>query len=335
VAKTPAVFPYCWKRVLPLLAAVSLTGLACTKNPEVAPADKAAAPSNPAPATPPAPAEKAPPAAPANPGAALTGIPGMDFSALPPTAQRELATVLSDEFCFCGCPHTLGACLRQHPNCKHAKKMAKLAAAAVADGVPATELIVAMSQYYASFREPRVEIKVDPRMCMGDANAPVTMAEFSDFECPYCGQARPILEEFAKKNPTQVRFCYLPFPLPNHANAIPAGQAALWARDQGKFWEMHDALFENQENLAPAALPAIANKIGLPGAKLQEVLAAGTYKQELEGFRALGRAANVTSTPSIYFNGRPYKLGLDPGQLATSLEDELEWRANGNKWAAD
>jgi protein-disulfide isomerase len=333
VAKTPGVFLHCWKRVLLLLlAAASLTGLACTKNPEVAPADKATATSSSALATPPAPAGKAPPA---SPGSALTGIPGMDFSALPPAAQRELATVFSDEFCYCGCPHTLGACLRQHPDCRHAKKMAKLAAAAVAEGVPATELIVALSQYYASFREPRVELKVDPRMCMGDGNAPVTMAEFSDFECPYCAQARPLLEEFAKKNPTQVRFCFLPFPLPGHANALPAAQAALWARDQGKFWEMHDALFAHQENLAPAALPAIADKIGLPGAKLKAALEAGTYKQELEGFRASGRAANVQGTPAIFFNGRSYKLGLDPGQLSQSLEDELEWRAHGSKWAAD
>jgi protein-disulfide isomerase len=326
------VSSYCWKRAVLLLAMVSLTGLACTKNPEVAPADKAAAaPPAAAPAAPPVPEKPA-----ANPGAVLGGIPGMDFSALPPAAQRELATVFTDEFCYCGCPHTLGACLKQHTGCRHAKRMAKLAAINVAEGDAATEVIVNLSRYYSSFRGARADLKVDPRMCMGNANAPVTLAEFSDFECPSCAYARPLLEEFAKKNTDKVRFCYLPYPLPMHPNAVPAAQAAMWARDQGKFWEMHDALFANQANLTPAALPAIADKVGLPGAKLQEVLKAGTYKEELARFQSMGRAANITGTPSIFFNGRPYalELGLEAEKLAHSVEDELEWRAN-NAWAAD
>jgi protein-disulfide isomerase len=327
------VSSYCWKRAVLLLAAASLTGLACTKNPEVAPADKGAATP---PSAAPTPAPTPPPPAPqANPGSVLSGIPGMDFSALPPAAQRELASVLSDEFCYCGCPHTLGACLKQHTGCKHAKKMARMAASFVAEGAAATEVINLLSQYYASFREPRVNLKVDPRMCMGDANAPVTMAEFSDFECPYCAKARPLLEEFAKKNASQVRFCFLPYPLPIHANAIPAGRAVLWARDQGKFWEMHDALFAHQQNLSPAALAGIADKVGLPGAKLTEMLKGDAYKEELESFKAQGNAANITGTPSIFFNGRRFKLPPEPAVLSQSLEDELEWRANNNAWAAD
>ena len=326
---------YCWKRAVLLIAATSLTGLACTKNPEVAPADKGAAtPQAAAPTSAPTPPASPPPNQ-ANPGSALTGIPGMDFSSLPPSAQRELATVLSDEFCYCGCPHTLGACLKQHTGCKHAKKMARMAASFVADGVAATEVINLLSTYYGSFRERRVELKVDPRMCMGDANAPVTMAEFSDFECPYCAKARPMLEEFAKKNAARVRFCYMPYPLPMHANAIPAGRAVLWARDQGKFWEMHDALFSNQANLSPAALPGIADKIGLSGAKLTEMLKGDAYKQELDSFKAQGNAANITGTPSIFFNGRKFQLPPEQDVLTQSLEDELDWRANNNAWAAD
>lgn len=336
MAKTRRVFSYCWKRAVLLLAAVSLTGLACTKNPEVSPADKGAVtPPPPEAAKPQAATPPAPAGDPANPAAALAGIPGMDFSSLPPAAQRELGTILSDEFCYCGCPHTVGACLRQHTPCRHAKRMARLAASFVADGVSASETIVVLSKYYASFREARAELKVDPRMCQGDANAPVTVAEFADFECPHCAHARPLLDELAKKNPGKVRLCYLPFPLPGHPNAVPAGQAALWARDQGKFWEMHEALFAHQENLSPAALPAIANAIGLPGAKLQEVLKGDAYKQELEGFRNQGRAVGLTGTPYIFFNGRHFELVPDADQLNQSLEDELEWRSNNNAWGAD
>lgn len=342
MAKTRRVLLSCWKRVIPLLAAAVLTGVGC-KSPEGATPAASQAPATPAATAPAAPAAQAtptpPPAAPApssDPAAVLGGIPGMDFSSLPPAAKRELATVLSDEFCYCGCPHTLGACLKQHTPCKHAKRMARLAARMVSEGNPATEVIVSLSQYYAGFRDTRAQFKVDDRMCTGNASAPVTVVEFSDFECPYCGKARPVLEAFAKKNAQQVRFCYLPFPLSNHANAIPAAQAALWARDQGKFWQMHDALFEHQENLKPEALPALAKSIGLDGDKLAALLKTEAYKQELEASRNQGRAAGLTGTPSVYFNGRPVDLSFIQDELLShSLEDELEWRANNNAWSAD
>ncbi|WP_211241507.1 DsbA family protein [Cystobacter fuscus] len=261
----------------------------------------------------------------------------MDFSVLSPAAQHELATVLSDEFCYCGCPHTLGQCLKGHTSCQHAKRMTRLAARQAAAGVPATDIIVALSEYYASFRAPRQKFEVDPRMCMGDAKAPVTLVEFSDFECPYCGKARPVLEAFAKKNATKVRFCNVPYPLPMHANAVPAGQAVLWARDQGKYWEMHDAIFENAHRLSTATLVELANKLGLKGAELQKALQAGTYAQELEKYKSMGTRANVRGTPSLFFNGRfnDLKLGLTEDMLSHALEDETTWRANNNAWAAD
>jgi len=331
----------CWKRIIPLLAAVVLTGPGC-KSPEGATPAATQAPAAPAPAAAPppgaapVPAATAPTAAPADPAAALSGIPGMDFSSLPPAAKRELATVLSDEFCYCGCPHTLGACLKQHTGCRHAKRMARVAARRVSEGNPATEVIVSLSQYYAAFRDTRAQFKVDDRMCMGPASAPVTVVEFSDFECPFCAKARPVLESFARRNAQQVRFCYLPFPLSNHVNAVPAAQAALWARDQGKFWPMHDALFEHQENLKPEALPALAKGLGLDGDKLAAVLKSDAYKQELDGFRNQGRAAGLSGTPSVYFNGRPLELDfIQDEMLNHSLEDELEWRTNNNAWGAD
>ncbi len=318
-----------------LLLAAALSGPACTKNPDATAAQKApAAPAPPAQAA--APAQPAAQAAPM--GNPLAGIPGMDFSSLPASAQRELSTIFTDEFCYCGCPHTLGACLKTHTTCKHARRMASLAARQVAAGGSGPEVILGLSKYYGGFRERRVQLKVDPRMCMGDAKAPVTMVEFSDFECPYCAKARPMLEAFARKHAAQVRFCYAPFPLPMHANAIPAGQAALWARDQGKFWEMHDALFEHQQNLSPAALVTLANGLGLPGAKLAEAIKAGAYLKELEEFRAQGKTANISGTPALFLNGRSFPFdffGLDEAALGHSVEDELEWSANNNAWAAD
>ena len=78
---------------------------------------------------------------------ALEGIRGLDFSSLSTSAKQELASVLSDEFCYCGCPHTLGACLKTHPTCQHARRMAVLAAAEASNGAPAVEIITHLSKY--------------------------------------------------------------------------------------------------------------------------------------------------------------------------------------------
>lgn len=264
----------------------------------------------------------------------LSGIAGMDFSQLSAPAQRELATIFADEFCYCGCPHTLGGCLKQHASCKHSRRMAQLAASAAAEGSPATEILVGLAKYYGSFRQARKTFQVDERMCKGPAAAKVTVVEFSDFECPYCAVARPLLEELAQSQ-SELRLCFLPFPLTMHPNAIPATQAVLFARDAGKFWQMHDLLFENQARLSLEVIVSLAGKLGLDIKALKQAMQSGKYNAEIEGFKQQGRAAAVDSTPSVYMNGRKYNLGLSKATLVHSIEDELEWGANKGAWAAD
>jgi protein-disulfide isomerase len=172
-------------------------------------------------------------------------------------------------------------------------------------------------------------------MCQGKEDAPVTLVELSDFECPFCGSARPLLDALAKKHGDKVRFCYLTYPLPRHPNALPAAQAALWARDQGKFWQMHDALFENQADLGPSALPRIAQSVGLDGKKLMEALKARTYEKEVQAMQAQGAAAGINATPSLFWNGRAHALGYTEAELRHTLEDEVEWKGAGGAWAKD
>jgi len=264
----------------------------------------------------------------------LSGVPGMDFSPLPGPAQRELATVFTDDFCYCGCPHSLGACLKQHGGCRHAKRMALLAAGEASGGTPAVEIIVTLSKYYQSFGEKRAPLKVDDRLCQGPKDAAVTLVEFSDFECPFCSMARPMLEEFVKGK-KNVRFCYAPFPLSGHANATPAGQAALFARDKGKFWPMHNLLFDNQMTLSPVEIKRLAASLGLDAAELGKAMDSGKYLDELNASKESGKAAGVDKTPSVFVNGRLLHLGLSPSTLEHTVDDELEWLANKGAWAAD
>ena len=260
-------------------------------------------------------------------------VPGMDFSSLQPSQKKELGTVFDDEFCYCGCPHTVGQCLRTHSPCKHAKREAALAASLAADGMGASEISVELGKYYQGFHESHT-LTPDPKMCRGDAKAKVTVIEFADFECPYCGAARPMLEKFAKAHP-EVRLCYLPFPLMQHPNAIPAGQAALFARDHGKFWQMYDALFENQTGLSKPKIIDLAEKLGLDGKALKKVLDSQQYVDELQGSRQNGINAGVQGTPTLFMNGHPMTLAPKPEYLAHAVEDELEWDAHGSAWAQD
>lgn len=338
------------------LAAASLTAATCNKDQGGASSDTPKAASSaspmtaasPGPSASPTPTAGAPAAGSPSPAAgspspaaggedrakaALSGVPGMDFSSLPPSAQKELANVFSDSFCYCGCPHTLGACLKTHTSCRHAKRMALLAASEAAAGAAGYEITTMLEKYYQSFREPRSSTKVDERLCKGPKDAKVTVVEFADFECPYCRAASPMLDKLVAGG--KARLCYAPFPLAQHPNAIPAGQAALFARDKGKFWEMHDQLFEHQTELNPAFIKQLAQQVGLNPNELQKVFDDKKYVDELNAWRDAGKAANVDATPSIYFNGRKFNLPVSPETLSHTLDDELEWIANKNAWAAD
>jgi protein-disulfide isomerase len=171
-------------------------------------------------------------------------------------------------------------------------------------------------------------------MCLGDANAPATLVESADFECPVCGASRPILEKFVQERPGQVRLCYLPFPLQQHPNAMPAGQAALFARDHGKFWAVHDGLFDNQTHLSPDVIKEIVVRAGLPADAWAKALSSGAYIQELETFRGSGVTAGVQGTPTVFLNGRLVDFVPNAEVLQITLDDERDFQAHQGKWSA-
>jgi predicted DsbA family dithiol-disulfide isomerase len=257
------------------------------------------------------------------------------MSKLSPAAQREFKSVLGDEFCHCGCPHSIGSCLKEHPSCKHANRMAAIAASEADTGAPSVEISVSLSKYYLSFRERRRSFRADARLCQGAQDAKVTLMEFSDFECPYCAAARSTLEEFARQNASTVRFCFAPFPLPIHPHALPAARLALLARDRGKFWQMHDLLFENQARLNDQVLRELGQKVGLSDKEISSALESSAYRDELKASEEAGRGAGVDATPTVYINGRKLTLSLKANTLKQTVEDELEWTAQKNAWAAD
>ena len=258
----------------------------------------------------------------------------LDLSGLSESARREVLEAMSEEFCGCGAPHTLSACLQTHAGCQHSRREVQLAANLAERGATAAELGVMLARYNHSFLEARAKLPVDEKLCLGDPHAPVTLVEYADFECPICGVSRPILDKFVQDRPGQVRLCYLPFPLNQHPNAIPAGQAALFARDHGKFWAVHRGLFDNQTRLSADVIREVVVQAGLPAEGWAKVLASGAYIQELEHFRDSGVTAGVQGTPTLYMNGRKVDFLPNADVLQLTLEDERDYQAHKGSWAA-
>ncbi len=310
-----------------LAAGLVCTAATCRRNDEAAPADRARslATSPVVAAAQPAP----PPPAPSSP------LAGIDLSTLPESARAEVMKVATDEFCYCGCPHTLGGCLKEHAACKHSPRMTAVAAILAEAGSRAFEIITTLGKYHRSFRpSDRKKIDVTSAPCRGNADAPVTLVEFADFECPSCGAAHPILEGYLAKAQGKVRLCFKNYPLPAHPNATWAAYAAELAHEKGKFWEMHDVLFEHQEALRLVHLKDYAKKLGLDAEELEKAITTDRHAARVNSQKEEGRAAGVESTPSIFVNGRPLSLPLSATLLAHAVEDELEWQ-KAVKWNAD
>jgi protein-disulfide isomerase len=153
-----------------------------------------------------------------------------------------------------------------------------------------------------AFQAPRVAVAADGPS-KGPKDAKVTIVEFSDFECPYCTKAEETVKQVLAKYEGKVRIVYRDFPLPFHANAEKAAEAAHCASDQGKYWEMHGKLFENQKALDVASLKGFAKALGLDAARFDKCLDGGEKATLVAEGKKAGEAAGVTGTPAFFING--------------------------------
>jgi protein-disulfide isomerase len=267
----------------------------------------------------PAPAADAPPAA--------AGLPGVDVAGLSDEQRATLAEYAREAFCYCGCPHTLARCLREHATCRHAPRMARLAVRLLRAGAKKPELAKTVAGYYASFdKRARLDVaRFGPPL--GNPAAPVTAVEFSDFTCPFCQRVRPALEAFVRARADRVKLVYKPFPIESHPGALEAAQAAEWARAHDLFWPMHDALFESPHAARSADdLAELARAVGGDPDDLRAALAEGRYLKTVRESQADARAAGIRGTPTLFLNGRMLVLSdFSEEGLEETLADEEEW----------
>ena len=179
---------------------------------------------------------------------------------------------------------------------------------------------------YKSYLEPlRVPVETAGHPSLGPANAPITIVEFSDFECPFCGGLYPTLKQIEKEYGDKLRVVYRQFPLTSiHPHAEKAAEASLCALEQGKFWEFHDSMFGNQKELTVDDLKKRAVDLKLDTAKFNECIDSGRVVDTIQKDIQDGSRAGVTGTPAMFINGR-FLNGNQPYQtIKDVIEDELE-----------
>ena len=168
----------------------------------------------------------------------------------------------------------------------------------------------------------------DDENIKGDKEALSTLIEYSDFQCPACGSYYPIVKKVSEDLGAKVRFAYRHFPLPQHKNAKLAATVAEAAGKQGKFWEMHDLIFQNQSDWSEEKNAAIlfakyAQELGLDLARFQTDIASDDIKAKIENDYKSGVKAGVNSTPSFFLNGKKMDNPRNYDEFKNAIEQTL------------
>ncbi len=175
---------------------------------------------------------------------------------------------------------------------------------------------------------PRQQVVLAPEdPALGPATAPITLIEFSDFQCPFCQRVAPTLKQIKAQYGDKVRIVWKDFPLTQiHPQAFVAAQAGNCAREQGKFWEYHDVLFANQGALQPEFLKKYATDAGMDAAKFATCLDSGQFEARVTTALQAGGRLGIGSTPTVFINGRMVQ-GAQPLEVFTAVIDEELQRA--------
>jgi hypothetical protein len=262
--------------------------------------------------------------------AADVNLPGVDTSPLTPREKKEWSAYVSELLAPCSdVPVSIAQCVQEKRACSRCLPAAKYVLKAVRDGMSREQV---ETSYHNRFDADRIrDVPIGDSPSKGPAGAPITLIEFADFECPFCGLMAPKLDETFNKHQKQLRFVYKFMPLSAHPHGEIAARAAIAALDQGKFWEMHEKLFQNQQHLEPPDLDSYAKDIGLDLNKFHNDMNAQATTDRLAADRKQADSLDVKGTPTIYINGREY----DPQQdVEDWIAQELSGDGNGSKPSA-
>jgi len=257
-------------------------------------------------------------------------LPGVDFTGLSAKQKAEVLKILRENNCSCGCSMKMAQCRMEDPACSYSTGLAATVIEAIKAGKsPDMAVIAAQTSRFGAQHENKlldepVKIPVAGSPATGPADAAITIVEFSDFQCPYCIQAVPELEALLKVYPKQVKLIFKQFPLEIHSDAYRAATAALAAQKQGKFWEMHYALFGHHQDLSLNAILKITRDLKLDEARLKTDMDSKEIREIVGQDLQDGNKAGVEGTPTIFINGQRYNGRIELANLRPVIDGELK-----------
>jgi protein-disulfide isomerase len=230
---------------------------------------------------------------------------GVDTSALTPREKKEWGLYVTEFLSPCqNVPVPISQCVQEKRACSKCLPAAKYILRGVKDGMTREQL---EKSYKGRFEPATVKnVPIDGSPVKGPDGAPITIVEFADFECPHCGEVAPLLDKLQEQHKNDVRMVFKFYPLPGHPHADIAARAAIAAMNQGKFWEMHHALFANQHHLEQTDLDSYAKDLGLEVSRFHADMQASATADRIAKDHKLGEDLQIQGTPTIYINGRMF-----------------------------
>lgn len=251
------------------------------------------------------------------------------LAALGSKERDTFQQVAGEEFCGCDSALTLQGCLNTRPTCRQAFDLADVLLRAVRTGAPRQSVAAFMSQGvlgpYCSLPQT-LDVSGAPRK--GPADAPLQVVEFADFRCTHCRQAMPLVHGAIEKLGNRASLVYMPVALVDPSPSSAAGEAALAAHAQGKYWVMHKLLFAREAgDYTPGVLRGIAKAAGLDLRRFDADMAGHVHQAQLKAFRARFVGLGLDGTPAMFVNGRRFDIEPDIFTLADRLALELDRNA--------
>jgi len=240
-------------------------------------------------------------------------VKGVDTSALTARERTEWSDYVSE--LLAPCPDQavpLAQCVNESRPCRACMPAVQYLLEQVRRGRTRSQVETAYRERFAPDQIKSIDLADTPSK--GPAGAPIVIVEFADFECPACGMMRPVLDELFEQHKDKIRVLYKHFPLPMHPNGEKAARAAVAAMRQGKFWEMHRVLFDNQTALGVENVEKLAQGIGLDLVKFRQDRDSEATADLVAKSRKQGEVLELSGTPSLFINGRRVNGMADPKQ---------------------
>jgi len=257
-------------------------------------------------------------------------LPAVDMDGLTAAQKATVLKILRAHDCTCGCNMKLAQCRVEDPGCSFSRGLASVIVDAIKQGKSESAAMAAAEA--SRFAHPPEHKLLDDPVAIPTAGSPVTgapdarvtLVEFSDFQCPYCAKAVTEIDAVLKAYPNQVKLIFKQYPLDSHPQASISAAAALSAYRQGKFWEMHYALFANRTRLSRKTILDLATGLGLDMKRFTADLDSAEMKKAVARDVADGDSVGVDSTPTVFIDGQRYNGSLAFEAVKPIIEAELK-----------